>query len=93
MELTETLVGQTFDASTGQFQSERTKGGSQDDRINTVKTIISELEGEQPADLDDVNSEAQDRANLSPTKTEDYISQLKTKGEAYEPQENKLRLS
>ncbi len=93
MELTETLVGQTFDGSTGQFQSERTKGGSQDDRINTVKTIISELEGEQPADLDDVNSEAQDRANLSPTKTEDYISQLKTKGEAYEPQENKLRLS
>ena len=93
MSLTEDLVGQTFDGSSNRFQSERTKGGSQDDRINTVKTIIRELEGEQPADLDEVNSEAQDRANLSPTKTEDYISQLKTKGEAYEPQENKLRLS
>ena len=93
MELTETLVGQTFDGSTGQFQSERTKGGSQDDRINTVKKVIRDLEGADGADLDDIISEAQDRGNLPPTKTEDYISQLKTQGEAYEPQENKLRLS
>lgn len=93
MDLTETLVGQTFDADTGQFQSERTKGGSQSDRIETVKAVIGDLEGEQPARLDDVISEAQERGNLSPTKTEDYIGQLKTKGEVYEPQSDELRTS
>jgi len=91
MELTETLVGQTFDGSTGQFQSERTKGGSQDDRISQVKAIVRDLEGEHPADLDDVLTEAQERINLSVSKTEDYVEQLKTKGKLYEPGGGKLR--
>jgi len=91
MELTETLVGQTFDGSTGQFQSERTKGGSQDDRISQVKAIVRDLEGEHAADIDDVLTEAQERINLSVSKTEDYVDQLKTKGKLYEPGEGELR--
>jgi replicative DNA helicase Mcm len=91
MDLTETLVGQTFDGSTGQFQSERTKGGSQDERISQVKAIVRDLEGEHPADIDDVLTEAQERINLSVSKTEDYVDQLKTKGKLYEPGEGELR--
>lgn len=93
MNLTEALVGQTFDGSSGRFQDERTKGGSQDDRIDTVKAIIRDLDGDDPADIEDILSEAQERESLAPTKTEDYVSQLKTRGEIYEIQEDKLRTS
>jgi len=93
MNLTEQLVGQTFDGSSNVFQSERTKGGSQDDRIDAVKAAIRDHEGEQAADIDEVISAAQDRANLSPSKTEKYIEQLKKKGEVYEPEDDGFRTS
>lgn len=88
MELSKSLVGQSFDSDTGTFQDERTKGGSQSDRIKRIGDIIDDISGADPAPIDDVLTRAQEEMGLSPTKTEEYLEKLKNEGKIYEPQQD-----
>jgi replicative DNA helicase Mcm len=88
MDLSRALVGQSFDSDTGRFQSERTKGGAQEDRIDGIYDIIDEVGGRDAADGDDVRTQAQEQLNMSPSKTDSYLSQLKKKGRIYEAEDD-----
>lgn len=91
MSLSKSLIGQTFDADSGRFESERTKGGTQESRLEGLLDIIGDCEGTEPADVDDVLTAAQERLSMSPNKAETYIEKLRTKGEIYEPESNGYR--
>lgn len=91
MSLSKSLIGQTFDEETGRFESERTKGGTQESRLDGLLDIIETNEGNRPADISDVLTAAQERLSMSPTKTEKYIQKLKDKGKIYEPEDEAFR--
>lgn len=93
MSLSKSLIGQTFDAEEGRFESERTKGGTQEGRLNGLKEIIREHEGNEPADIDDILTTAQNRYSMPPSKVEKYLEKLKTEGAIYEPQNDCYRTS
>jgi len=93
-ELTHTLIGQTFDADTNRFQGERTKGASQDDRIDGLKRIIDEYDDDADgADIDNILTAAQDQLSMSVTKTESYLDTLKSKGEVIDAGGGMYRLT
>ena len=91
MQLTQTLVGQTFE--NGKFGDERGGGtGEQNEWVDAVHSAIDEVAGEHPAKEDDVYTEAQER-DVPIGKVEWALSKLKEKGEVYEPEDGAYRVT
>jgi len=90
MDLTKTLVGQSFD---GKFNDERGGGtGEQKEWRDRVHSVIDELAGEHPAKEDDVYTEAQER-DVPIGKVEWALDTLKDKGKVYEPEDGAYRVT
>ena len=95
IELTEEVVGLAFDPDSGEFDAEIVGSGtpkSQRDRIKTVREIVADLEGEEPADVETVLDRAED-GGIERSKAEHELEKLKHQGEAYEPPNGGVRLS
>jgi replicative DNA helicase Mcm len=63
------------------------KPESQEERIEHVKDVINQLEGENAAPVEEII----DTSDLSDTKTEKTIDKLSHRGEIYEPQTDSYR--
>ncbi|WP_049986851.1 minichromosome maintenance protein MCM [Halobellus rufus] len=89
IKITKNVVGLNFDPETGKFDADRTGKGTpqnQRDRIKALTDIISELETrEEPADIDDILTVAQEELDLSPTKVDDELEKMSRKGNVYHP--------
>lgn len=88
---TETLVEHGFDVD--EFLARGVDGDesvSQDDRIETVRSVISDLEGDAGAPVEDVLDELESRGIARDT-AQDEIESLRFDGEVYEPQSDHLR--
>ena len=83
------------DPETGQFDADVIETGTsktQRDRIKSVKSLISEIEGEydEGAPIDEVLDRAEE-AGVERSKAEHEIEKLRRQGEVYEPQTDHLR--
>lgn len=65
---------------------------TQEKRRNTIKNIIDELAGEEPAPVSKIIAEA-DEQGIDPDTTDDVMEKLRRKGEIYEPQSDHYRKS
>jgi len=83
-----------FDPATGQFDASRTDSAtthSQKARRQTIEDIVYELQGEQPAPVEEVVEVATERHDLAESTVEETIDQLKHQGEVYEPGHGEVR--
>jgi len=98
IELSKSLVGQTFDSDYGLDYAALTeipssKQQEQDERVKTMRGIINSLEGpDHGAPVDDVLDEAE-RSGIERSRARAEIAKLKNRGDAYEPSADELRLA
>lgn len=81
-----------IDPETGNLDADIVETGqsrSQQNRVKKISNIISDLEGEEPASTSDIAAEA----DWSIKKTVNHLTKLARKGEVYEPEEDKYRLT
>lgn len=94
IDLTKEVVGLTYDPNSGQFEDQAIRSGatkSQRDRIKNIKALIDDLEDGH--DEGAPEETVIDRANMSDSKAEHEIENLKQKGEVYSPRTGYLRTS
>jgi len=92
MKLAKRLVSQNWDGE--KFDSNMVEGmnvDTQADRIQSLKDLIGDIEGETPADVDTVKTRAQEELGIDERDVEGEIDKLKQKGELYEPQNGEVR--
>jgi replicative DNA helicase Mcm len=96
IDISRATVGTNFDPATGQFDASKTDSArtrSQKDRVETVKMLINESEGEEPASVEAVIAAATAGHDLTERQVEETIEKLKQRGAAYEPSHGEVRLS
>lgn len=96
IDISRATVGTNFDPASGQFDAGKTDSSrtrSQKDRVETVKMLINESEGEEPASVEAVVAAATAGHDLTERQVEETIETLKHRGEVYEPGIGEVRLS
>lgn len=96
IDISRATVGTNFDPASGQFDASKTDSSrtrSQKDRVETVKMLINESEGEEPASVEAVVAAATAGHDLTERQVEEIIETLKNRGELYEPGIGEVRLS
>jgi len=92
MELSETLIGQTFDSETGQFVTHEVQVGTQQERVDTLRNTLA---GMEPDDTTaGVPKEKWYDAvpeSIGESEFEHEVEQLRQKGEIYEPATDEYR--
>ena len=86
MRLSKALIGQNFDGDKFVAAESQRTPTTQAERVQSVCDLINECDDGEGAPLDDLLTEAQERYDMTPAKTEKELQQLKDKGMAYEPQ-------
>jgi len=87
MNLSKSLIGQTFDGD--QFQPEATRTPTtQKERIDVVRDLIDACDDGDGAAAGAILTAAQEDHDLAPSDVEQELQKLKDKGAAYEPQTN-----
>jgi replicative DNA helicase Mcm len=88
--VTRDTIGLNWDPETGEFDSGKTDTGNLQ-RWQRVKRVISDVQGDDSANIDEVIDEIQSRIGLSESKAEHEIQKLKDKGAIYEPKTDELK--
>lgn len=94
IDISRATVGVNYDPSTGQFDASRTDSStthSQKARRQAIEDIISELQGEEPAAVEEVAEVAAERHGFDESTVEKTIEELKHQGELYEPAHEEVR--
>lgn len=86
MRLSKALIGQNFDGDKFVAAESQRTPTTQDERIQSVRDLIDELDEGDGAPADELLTEAQNRYDMAPAKTEKEVQNLLDKGAAYEPQ-------
>jgi replicative DNA helicase Mcm len=83
-------IGQVGLTEEGDISGAQLNGGkSQKERVDTVESVIRELDSENPALLEDIY----EKIDMEQHKVDHEIEKLKQKGEVYEPETNGYRMT
>ena len=86
MRLSKALIGQNFDGDKFVAAESQRTPRTQDERVQSIRDLIDELDEGDGAPVDELLTAAQNRYDMAPAKTEKEIQKLKDKGAVYEPQ-------
>ena len=94
------LIGQTYDKETGQFNADKhTQGsmkdhtpGSQEERMDTVRDILQDLNPERGGVPKQEIIDACAERGMDVDKANGTVKKLKRSGDVYEPQTGEYRL-